>query len=60
MITTKKSISRVTPKKQMSQRDTYAKAMYGATKKGGSSGIGVGGEKPVKKVVTKLPRITKK
>lgn len=29
-------------KPQLSQRDQYAKAMYGATKKGGSSGVGVG------------------
>lgn len=27
---------------QMSQRDAYNKAMVGATKKGGSSGVGVG------------------
>jgi hypothetical protein len=31
------------PKKsQLSQRDSYAKSMYGATKKGGSNGVGVG------------------
>lgn len=29
-------------KPQISQRDAYAKAMYGATKRGGSNGIGVG------------------
>lgn len=27
---------------QMSQRDAYNKAMVGATKKGGSNGVGVG------------------
>jgi hypothetical protein len=32
------------PKKkpQLSQRDKYAKAMYGASRRGGSNGIGVG------------------
>ena len=35
-------VTKTTKKPQLSQRDTYAKAMYGATKKGGSNGIGVG------------------
>ena len=30
------------PKPQLSQRDTYAKAMNSAMRKGGSNGIGVG------------------
>lgn len=29
-------------KKEISQRDAYAKAMYGATRRGGSDGKGVG------------------
>lgn len=43
----KQALSNITkpttqPKPQLSQRDAYAKAMYGATKRGGSNGIGVG------------------
>lgn len=30
------------PKPQLSQRDRYGKAMAGATKRGGSNGVGVG------------------
>lgn len=37
-----KMLPRVSPKKQMSQRDSYARAMYKAQKKGGSNGVGVG------------------
>lgn len=39
-----KMLPRVAPKKKpmMSQRDTYARAMNSAQKKGGSNGIGVG------------------
>lgn len=39
-------------KPKISQRDSYAKAMAGATKLGGSNGIGVGGN-PVSKALKK-------
>jgi hypothetical protein len=37
-----KANTKVAAKPQLSQRDRYAKAMGGATKRGGSNGIGVG------------------
>lgn len=36
------SHNKMMQKNQMSQRDRYEKAMRGATKKGGSNGVGVG------------------
>jgi len=42
LTTVKKLLPRATSKKQMSQRDSYGKAMSRAQKKGGSNGVGVG------------------